>query len=81
MSITNVGIRFSPLTQRILLARFGRDKDTALETRDGMNEFLQVLVQYAFDGEKPAKGDAVEVRFGGGDEQFVMSLKRLETEQ
>lgn len=68
--LTKVGIRFSPLSERVLIARFGKDPDVALETKDGMNEFLQVLVQFI--------GVDNEVSFGGGDEQFVVSLKRAE---
>lgn len=70
------GIRYSPLTKRILLARFGKDPHVALETKDAMNEFWQTLVQYAFDGVMPEPGQAAEVKFGGGDEQFTLTLRR-----
>lgn len=53
----------------------------ALETKDITNEFWQTLCQYSFNGRMPAKGEAVEVCFGGGDEQFVMTLKRKGTEE
>lgn len=66
----------SPLSNRIVLARFGKDPQLALETRDVMNEFLQAVVQYAFDGSMPAPGEKVEVNFGGGDEQFILRLER-----
>lgn len=72
----NTGIRYSPLTRRILIARFGKDPHVALETRDAMNEFWQTLVQYAFDGTMPEVGQAAEVQFGGGDEQFTLTIKR-----
>jgi hypothetical protein len=78
-SLSKIGIRHAPLSNRIVIARFGKDPDVALETRDGMNEFLQALVQYAFDGDMPHEGEAAEVKFGGGSEQFVMTLKRLNT--
>jgi hypothetical protein len=75
--MNNYAIRLAPLSKRIVLARFGKDKDVALETRDAMNEFLQVLVQYAFDGGKlPSVGDEAEVCFGAGDEQFVLTIRR-----
>lgn len=70
------GIRYSPLTKRILLARFGKDPHVALETKDAMNEFWQTLVQYTFDGAVPEPGQAAEVKFGGGDEQFTLTLRR-----
>lgn len=70
------GIRYSPLTKRILLARFGKDPYVALETKDAMNEFWQTLVQYAFDGSLPEPGQAAEVKFGGGDERFTLTLRR-----
>ncbi len=76
MSLEKVGLRFSPLTKRIVLARFGKDPELALERKDAMNEFLQILVQFAFDGKKPEAGESVEVSFGGGEEQFLLCLSR-----
>lgn len=76
MTLQKTAIRVAPLSNRIVLARFGKDQNVALETRDAMNEFWQALVQYAFDGKMPEKGAAVEVNFGGDDEQFVMRLER-----
>lgn len=76
MTLQKTAIRVAPLSNRIVLARFGKDPNVALETRDAMNEFWQALVQYAFDGKMPEKGEAVEVSFGGGDEQFVLRLER-----
>jgi len=78
--LSNTAIRMAPLSKRIVLVRFGNDKTTALDTRDAMNEFLQVLVQYAFDsGTLPEVGDEAEVCFGAGDEQFILTLKRIDT--
>ena len=73
---TETRIRYAPISQRIVLARFGKNPNVALETMDAMNDFLQTLVQYAFEGRMPAAGEAIEVRFGGGDEQFTMVLSR-----
>jgi len=82
MALDNIGIRYSALSERILLARFGRDKNVALETRDAMSEVLQVIVQYAYgDGKMPDIGDCTEVFFGGGDEQFKMVLERVEVKK
>lgn len=75
-TLKNVLIRVSPLSNRIVLARFGKDTSVALETKDAMNEFLQALVQYAFDGSMPDNGATAEVSFGGGDEQFTLTLTR-----
>lgn len=75
--IEKVGIRVSPLSKKILLARFGKDPDVALETKDASNEFWQSLVQFSFDGNMPEKGEAIEITFGGGDEQFSMRLERV----
>lgn len=79
MTLQKTAIRVAPLSSRIVLARFGKDPNVALETRDAMNEFWQALVQYTFDGKMPEPGAAVEVSFGGGDEQFVMRLERKAT--
>lgn len=79
--LTDTFIRYAPLSKRIVVARFGKDRDVALETRDAMNEFLQVLIQYAFDdGKLPSVGDEAEVKFGAGDEQFVLTVKRIPSE-
>ncbi|NNH67799.1 hypothetical protein [Rhizobium laguerreae] len=78
-ALNKICIRYSPLSNRILIARFGKDPECALETRDGMNDFLQSLVQYAFDGDMPHEGEAAEVNFGGGNEQFVLTLRRKAT--
>jgi hypothetical protein len=77
----NTKICVSPLSNRIVLARFGKDPNVALESRDAMNEFLQAIAQYAFDGEMPAPGEKVEVRFGGGDEQFILHVERVSFSQ
>lgn len=75
MSLQKTALRVAPLSNRIVLARSGKDSNVALETRDVMNEFWQTLVSFAFDGEMPENGQAVEISFGGGDEQFVMRLE------
>lgn len=74
--LDNVAIRVAPLSNRIVLARFGKDKNVALETKDAMNEFLQALVQYAFEGQMPEAGSKVELSFGGGNEQFTVVIGR-----
>lgn len=74
----DIRIVHSPLSDRVLLARFGKDKHTALETRDAMSEFWQTLCSYMFDGKMPAPGEESEVSFGGGDEQFVVRVRRVE---
>lgn len=76
MSLENISIRVAPLSNRIVLARFGKDKNVALETKDVMNEFLQALVQYAFDGRMPEAGQKMELTFGGGNEQFTVTIGR-----
>lgn len=76
----NVGIRHAPLSDRIVLARFGKDPHVALETKDAMNEFWQALVSYAFGGKMPEPGSAMEIKFGGGREQFALTLRRLSQE-
>lgn len=81
MTLNKIGIRVAPLSNRVVLARFGKVPNVALETRDAMNEFLQGLVEYAFGGEMPAEGEAAEVSFGGGKEQFELTLRRIVTEE
>lgn len=73
-----IELRFSPLSKRVVLARFGKDRTVALDKRDAMNDFLQALCSYAFDGEMPPAGGKAEFRFGAGDEQFVCTLQRRE---
>lgn len=76
--LDKIGIRHAALSDRIVIARFGKDPNTALEKRDAMSEFWQSLVSYAFDGKMPAVGEAREVKFGGGDEQFTLVITRTE---
>lgn len=76
MSLKNTSIKVAPLSNRIVLARFGKDPNVALETKDAMSEFLQALVQYAFVGKMPHSGEAAEIAFGGGDEQFTVKVTR-----
>lgn len=77
-NISKIQIKHAPLSNRIVLARFGKDPRLALDTRDAMNEFWQALVSYAFDMKMPTKGQACEIKFGGGDEQFELVLRRVE---
>lgn len=77
MSLEKVGIRISPFSNKIVLARFGKDPELALETRDIQNEFLQNLVLY-IAGEIPEVGAKFELQFGGGDEQFFLTLERID---
>lgn len=74
--LDRVAIRVAPLSNRIVLARFGKDQNVALETKDAMSAVLQAVVQYAFDGKMPERGEKVEISFGGGDEQFTMLIER-----
>lgn len=74
--LEKVAIRHATLSDRIVLARFGKDPQVALETRDAMSEFLQALVSYAFSGNLPAPGELRQVEFGGGDEQFTVTIGR-----
>lgn len=77
MTLEKIGIRHAPLSDRIVLARFGKDPNVALESRDAMDDFLKAIISYAFKGQMPDAGKSVEVTFGGGDEQFSMIVKRL----
>ncbi|MDX3973266.1 hypothetical protein [Shinella sp.] len=74
--LDRVAIRVAPLSNRIVLARFGKDQSVALETKDAMSAVLQAVVQYAFDGKMPERGEKVEISFGGGEEQFTMLIAR-----
>ncbi len=76
--LNKVKLSQSAIGGRIVLARFGKDPNIALDTRDAQNEFLQTIVAYAFDGKMPQPGEAREVQFGGGDEQFVMTVRRVD---
>jgi hypothetical protein len=74
--LRKIVIRVAPLSNRIVMARFGKDQNVALDTRDAMSEVLQAVVQYAFDGKMPSPGEAAEVDFGGGNEQFILRIER-----
>ncbi len=74
--LEKVYIRHTALGNRIVLARMGKDPNVALETKDIMSDFWKSLVQYSFDGQMPASGEAVTVNFGGGNEQFELTIKR-----
>lgn len=76
MSLSKTHIRVSPLSNRIVLARMGKDPNVALETKDIMSEFWQALVQFAFDGKMPEPGEGMGIAFGGGDEQFTAVIRR-----
>lgn len=79
MSLKNITLKVSPFSNRIVLARFGKDPELALETKDIQNEFLQTLVQYIAE-EMPEVGAKYELQFGGGDEQFFLTLERVPAE-
>jgi hypothetical protein len=76
--LDKIGIRVAPFSHRIMVASFGADPNVALETRDATSEFFQAIVEYAFDGEMPALGEAAEASFGGGNEQFIMLIRRVD---
>jgi hypothetical protein len=76
-SLKSVSIRHAALSNSIVLARFGKDPTLALETRNAMSEFWQALASYAFDGRMPEVGSSVEVKFGGGDQQFALVISRI----
>lgn len=78
--VEKVRICHSTLTGRVVLARFGRDPNIALAKKDASSEFWQALVSFAFDGKMPQPGDAAEIDFGGGDEQFTVSITRKRVE-
>lgn len=76
MTLSKIQIRVAPLSNRVVLARFGKDPNVALETRDAMNEFLQALTSYAFDGKMPEIGASTTLEYGGGNEQFEVRITR-----
>ena len=76
-TLQKVAIRHTSIGRRIVIARMGKDPRLALEQRDATSEFYQALVSFAFDGAMPEPGHEAEITFGGGDEQFVLTLRRL----
>jgi hypothetical protein len=80
VDLGRIELRHAALSGRVVLARMGKDPTVALDTRDATNDFLQALVGYVF-GQLPAPGAAGEVEFGGGDEQYVLTLKRKPVDQ
>lgn len=79
MKLTSGKIRHAPLSNRIVLARFGKDQNVALDTEDATSDFWQTLISYAFSGKMPNEGSVSEVSFGGGNEQFIVTIKRKKT--
>lgn len=71
----------SSLSNRIMVARFGKNPNVALSTRDATSEFFQAIVLYAFQGHMPLPGKIAEFSFGGGDEQFTVIVTRKEATQ
>lgn len=76
--VNNVRICHAALSNRIVLARFGKDPAVALGTKDATSEFWQALVSFAFDGEMPKPGSGCAFGFGAGDEQFSVTITRKE---
>lgn len=77
--LAKVKIHVAALSGRVVLARFGKDDRVALDTRDAMNDFLQALCSYAFDGQMPEPGAKASFDFGAANEQFVVTVERLTT--
>ncbi|MGJ4857023.1 hypothetical protein ACN6KF_003007 [Labrys sp. La1] len=78
-TLAKIQIRHAPLSNRIVVARFGKDPCVALDTRDAMSEFWQALVSFGFNMKIPEKGQACEINFGGGDEQYELVLRRVKS--
>lgn len=74
--LDNISLRLAPLSNRMVMARFGKDKEVALDTKDVTSDVLQLITQYMF-GSMPDVGQAMELQFGGGSEQFVMKITRI----
>lgn len=75
--LNKVRICYAPLSDRVVLGRFGKCDEVALERKDAMNAFWQALVAYSFNGKMPDEGQAAMVSFGGGDEQFEVVVTRV----
>lgn len=75
--LDKIHIVHAPLSNRINLARFGKDPTVALESKDAMGQFLMVLCSYMFDAKMPDVGASNAITFGGGDEQFKLTLERI----
>lgn len=73
--LDNVELRLAPLSDRVVFARFGKDPQVALETKDAQSSFLQMIVQFTC-GDMPAPGESAMREFGGGDEQFEVTVRR-----
>lgn len=76
--LIKIRIVHAPLSNRINLARFGKDPTLALETQDATGQFLMALTSYMFDAQMPEVGASKAITFGGGPEQFRLTLERIE---
>ncbi len=79
-ALNNIHLRVAPLSNRVVISRFGKDPNVALETKDVQSEFLQTIVAYMADGKMPEVGEKFSLQFGGGDEQFFLILERITPE-
>lgn len=67
-AVHQVGLCYSPLASRVVLAEQGAHGGKVHEVRDVTSEFLMALVNYVGEG---------ELQFGTDKEQFVVSLRRV----
>jgi hypothetical protein len=68
--LDKVGIRVSLLSGKVYIARFGKDPQLALETRECLNEFLHAIKEFV--------GVDSERDFGDDDEWYCISLRKIE---
>ena len=77
MALDKVRIEHAPLSNRIVLARFGKDPTLALETVDATGQFLKAATSYLFDGQMPEVGAMRAITYGADDEQFKLTIERV----
>lgn len=77
MTLKKTRVEYAPLSHRMVLARFGKDQTCALETVDTTGGVLKALTAYMFNGTMPEVGESAAITYGGGDEQFKLTVERI----
>ena len=70
MSLDKIRLVYQTLSEKVMIARFGKDQNIALEHRDAEQDFTLVLDQMC--GKK-----GIDWSFEGADGKIEMTLRRV----
>ena len=74
MSLENIRLGYTPLTDSIYLYRHGKDKNTALEKREAERDVMAVLVEHMM--EDAPNGSEKEIQFG--DKRYLVRVTPID---